>query len=48
MNAGERSLAVRLELVDDNAPLTDARCDAALAAVLAAAQAHTGARLRGA
>jgi phenylalanyl-tRNA synthetase beta chain len=48
MTAGERSLAVRLELIDDNAPLTDARCDAALAAVLGAALARTGARLRGA
>jgi phenylalanyl-tRNA synthetase beta chain len=48
MNPGERSLAVRLELVDDNAPLTDARCDAVLGAVLAMVQARAGARLRGA
>jgi phenylalanyl-tRNA synthetase beta chain len=40
-------LAVRLELVDPAAPLTDERCDAVVAAVLAAAQDRTGARLRG-
>jgi phenylalanyl-tRNA synthetase beta chain len=43
---GERSLAVRLELRDDVATLTDERIDAAVqAAVARAAQAH-GARLR--
>jgi phenylalanyl-tRNA synthetase beta chain len=42
---GERSLAVRLELLDDDATLTDERIDAAMAAALARAQA-AGARLR--
>ena len=45
---GERSLAVRLDLLDDNAPLTDARCDEVVAALLAAASSRTGARLRSA
>jgi phenylalanyl-tRNA synthetase beta chain len=44
--AGERSLAVRLELRDDAATLTDERIDTAVQAAIArAAQAH-GARLR--
>jgi phenylalanyl-tRNA synthetase beta chain len=43
--AGERSLAVRLELLDDEATLTDERIEAAMAAALARAQA-AGARLR--
>ncbi|MDE1929357.1 MAG: phenylalanine--tRNA ligase subunit beta, partial [Burkholderiales bacterium] len=43
---GERSLAVRLELLDPDSTLTDERIDAATAAAVArAAQAH-GARLR--
>ncbi len=42
---GERSLAVRLELLDDEATLTDDRIEAALAAALARAQ-GVGARLR--
>ena len=43
---GERSLAVRLELRDDTATLTDARIDAAVqAAICRASQTH-GARLR--
>ena len=42
---GERSLAVRLELLDDEATLTDERIEAAMAAALARAQA-VGARLR--
>jgi phenylalanyl-tRNA synthetase beta chain len=43
---GERSLAVRLELRDDAATLTDERIDTAVQAAIArAAQAH-GARLR--
>jgi phenylalanyl-tRNA synthetase beta chain len=42
---GERSLAVRLELLDDEATLTDERIEAALAAALARAQ-GLGARLR--
>ncbi|MEY8689636.1 MAG: phenylalanine--tRNA ligase subunit beta, partial [Leptothrix sp. (in: b-proteobacteria)] len=45
---GERSLAIRLELLDDEAPLTDERSDAAVKAVIEAAQAAVGARLRGA
>ncbi len=45
---GERSLAIRLELLDDEAPLTDERSDAAVKAVIEAAQTAVGARLRGA
>ena len=45
--AGERSLAVRLELLDPAMTLTDDRIDAAVAAALARAQANVGARLRG-
>jgi phenylalanyl-tRNA synthetase beta chain len=48
MADGERSLAVRLELLDDNAPLTDARCDEVVASLLSTVAAQTGARLRGA
>jgi phenylalanyl-tRNA synthetase beta chain len=44
---GERSLAVRLELLDAAATLTDERIDAAVAAALARAGAAQGARLRG-
>ena len=44
---GERSLAVRLELLDDQATLTDERMDAAVADAVARAQAAHGARLRG-
>ena len=47
MRAGERSLSVRLELLDDDAPLTDERIDAAVAQVLAALSARLGVRLRG-
>jgi phenylalanyl-tRNA synthetase beta chain len=46
MAAGERSLAVRLELLDADATLTEERIDAAVAAALARAAA-AGARLRG-
>ncbi|MDP4300689.1 phenylalanine--tRNA ligase subunit beta [Leptothrix discophora] len=46
--AGERSLAVRIELLDDAAPLTDARSDAAIQAVVEAVGQRLGARLRGA
>ena len=46
--AGERSLAIRLELLDDESPLTDARSDEAVQAVIEAAQCQVGARLRGA
>lgn len=47
MAAGERSLAVRLELLDDETPLTDARIDAVVADVLAALSQRLGVRLRG-
>jgi phenylalanyl-tRNA synthetase beta chain len=42
----ERSMAVRLELLDDHGTLTDERIDAAIAAALARAAAAVGARLR--
>ncbi|MEK8031509.1 phenylalanine--tRNA ligase subunit beta [Ideonella sp. DXS29W] len=45
--AGHRSLAVRLEMLDDDATLTDDRIDAAVAQAVARAQAAHGARLRG-
>jgi phenylalanyl-tRNA synthetase beta chain len=38
---------VRLELLDDEATLTDERIDAAVAAIVAAASSQLGARLRG-
>ena len=44
--ADERSLAVRLELRDDNATLTDERIDAAMQAMVARLQTQLGARLR--
>ncbi len=44
--AGERSLAVRLELLSDDATLTDEIIDAAVAAAIARASAACGARLR--
>jgi len=44
--AGERSLAVRLELLSDDATLTDEIIDAAVAAAIARATAAVGARLR--
>ena len=47
MAAGERSLAVRLELLDSTATLTEERIDAAVAAAVARAAAAQGARLRG-
>lgn len=46
IGAGERSLAVRLELLDAEATLTDERIDAAVAGALARAAAAVGARLR--
>jgi len=46
IQAGERSLAVRLELLDADATLTDERIDAAVAAAVARAAAAFGARLR--
>ena len=47
LQAGERSLAVRLELRDDAATLNDERIDAAVAAAVARAAQAFGARLRG-
>lgn len=44
--AGERSLALRLDLLDPAATLTDERIDAAVAAAVARAAAACGARLR--
>jgi len=47
MPAGARSLAVRLEFLDESAPLTDERVEAAKAAVVAALSERLGVRLRG-
>ena len=44
---GERSMAVRLELLDNATTLTDERIDAAIAAAVARATHALGARLRG-
>jgi phenylalanyl-tRNA synthetase beta chain len=44
--AGERSLAIRLELLDDQATWTDERLDAAVSAAVQRAAAACGARLR--
>jgi len=44
--AGERSLAVRLELLDEGATLTDERIEQAVAAAIARVSASCGARLR--
>jgi phenylalanyl-tRNA synthetase beta chain len=44
--AAERSLAVRLEILDDEATLTDERIDAAVAAVVAALEEQLGLKLR--
>jgi len=46
IGAGERSMAVRLELLDFDTTLTDDRIDNAVAAALARVQAAFGARLR--
>ncbi|MBC8056722.1 MAG: phenylalanine--tRNA ligase subunit beta, partial [Rhizobiales bacterium] len=46
MKAGERSLSIRLELLDDEVTLTDDRIEAAVADVLAALDERLGARLR--
>ena len=46
MAAGERSLAVRLELLDDESTLTDERIDAAVADVIARLGERLGVRLR--
>ncbi|WP_088282853.1 phenylalanine--tRNA ligase subunit beta [Ideonella sp. A 288] len=47
LGAGERSLAVRLELLDLEATLTDERIEAAVAAAIDRAKTRVGARLRG-
>lgn len=47
LQADERSLAVRLELLDDEATLTDERIDAVVTAIVAATAQQLGARLRG-
>ncbi len=45
--AGERSLALRIELQDESATLTDERIEQAMAAVTASLQTRVGARRRG-
>jgi phenylalanyl-tRNA synthetase beta chain len=45
--AGERSVAVRLELLDDAAPLTDARSEEIVQMLLTRVQQELSARLRG-
>jgi phenylalanyl-tRNA synthetase beta chain len=47
MQPGERSLSLRLELLDDDAPLTDERIEAVVADVLAVLTQRLGVRLRG-
>ncbi|MDZ5460706.1 phenylalanine--tRNA ligase subunit beta [Azohydromonas lata] len=47
MEANERSLAVRVELLDPEATLTDERMDAAMSALLQRLQQRLGVRLRG-
>lgn len=47
IEAGERSLAVRVELLDPEATLTDERIDAAVASLLQRLQQRLGVRLRG-
>ncbi|MBL0149028.1 MAG: phenylalanine--tRNA ligase subunit beta [Ideonella sp.] len=47
MKPGERSMAVRIELLDPNATLTEERIDATIAAAVARAALSLGARLRG-
>ncbi|MDP1902048.1 MAG: phenylalanine--tRNA ligase subunit beta [Rubrivivax sp.] len=46
LQAGERSMAVRLELLDFDATLTDERIDGAVAAAVSRAEQALGARLR--
>lgn len=46
MKPGERSLSIRLELLDDEVTLTDERIDAAVADVLATLSERLGVRLR--
>lgn len=47
LKAGERSLAVRLELLDEESTLTDERIEQTVAAIIAGLSADLGARLRG-
>ena len=47
VGVGERSMAVRLELLDTSATLTDDKIDAAVALALGRASHAQGARLRG-
>ena len=47
LKEGERSMAVRLELLDDEVTLTDERIEQTVAAVLDALGQRLGARLRG-
>jgi phenylalanyl-tRNA synthetase beta chain len=47
IGAGERSMAVRLELLDEDNGLTDERIDAAVAQVLDTLGSRLGVRLRG-
>jgi len=47
MLPGERSLSLRLELLDDDTPLTDERIDAVVTDVLATLTRRLGVRLRG-
>jgi len=46
IGADERSLAIRLEIRDDDATLTDERIDNVVSQVLEALRARVGARLR--
>jgi phenylalanyl-tRNA synthetase beta chain len=45
--AGERSLAIRLELLDEQSPLTDERSDEIVRGIVQALSTRHGARLRG-
>jgi phenylalanyl-tRNA synthetase beta chain len=47
IGAGEHSMALRLEMLDDQANLTDERIDAAVASAVKRAQTMFAARLRG-
>ncbi len=46
IETGERSLAVRLELLDDESTLTDERIEAEVARVIDTLRTRLGARLR--
>jgi len=46
LNQGEKSLAVRLQLSDEQATLTDEQIDAVVSAILAQLVSDLGARLR--